>query len=162
MKYIILDLDSTVVDSLHDCDCSNHVPILVSNHIMFVHLRPGAHEFINKFQSQGYKFIVFSNNPFEYVSRVSSVVFRNLEPPIHLLTEDDMIPNNQSGVKGVGLYFKDLRYVSNKLKIDIDDMIAIDDNINMYPYDTNVIYISPWSVYIKNDDELLKITDIRS
>ena len=153
MKYIILDLDSTVVDNLYDCDCSNHVPILVSNHIIFVHLRPGAHEFINKFQSQGYKFIVFSNNPFEYVSRVSSVVFRNLEPPIYLLTEDDMIPNNHSG-----MYVKDLKYVSNKLKIDIANLIAIDDNVNMYPYDTNVIYISPWNVHIKNDEELLKIS----
>lgn len=146
VKYIILDLDLTVVCTLSDCNCDNHHEILVTNgkfgeNPIYVHLRPFAKEFIKREQNKDNKFVIFSANDPEYVHLVSDIVFSNLNPPIAILTEEDLIEDHL-----IGYFVKTLETVSNKISVPIQHLIAIDDNLFMYPRDEQVISIPPWSL----------------
>ena len=150
--YCVLDLDATAVDVVSPCDCGKHVEIELNqswhHKLAYVHIRPFIREFIKRHQDAGYKFIVFSANEIGYVTSVSNVLFEGLDPPIGILTEADLVL--QMSTKS---YVKTLATVSNRLGLPEDQLIAIDDNLFMYPYDKRVINPEPWSCRETDDTE---------
>lgn len=151
--HIVLDLDATVVHTIPSCQCTNHECIRVYHELCYVHLRPSTKEFISKCYDMKYEFIVFSANEDEYVKKVSEYVFRDLKPPKMLLSLKNMIL-----VKPSYQYLKTLSLVSHELNVSNDELVAIDDNEDMYPDDTgNVIRIIPWHLTQVSDTELMLI-----
>lgn len=171
-KTIVLDLDLTVVHTTLDCACRNHTemefeyvpvgptdpssppPVKIGK--SYVHIRPFAFKFIERCLKEGCEFVVFSANRKPYVVKVVDILFKDFEKPVHILTEQDLIVDPKTQ-----FYVKTLETVSQKTGIPIDRLVAIDDNIYMYPNDTNVIRIAPWynNVLLEDDDELLKMVD---
>lgn len=169
-KCIVLDLDLTMVHTILECQCKNHVEIefraagsVTADETIppricksYVHVRPFAFEFIRQCYERDCTFVIFSANGDWYINQVVNILFKDFAQPCHILTERDLVLDLKTL-----FYVKTLSSVSQKTEIPIDKLIAIDDNIYMYPYDSNVIRIPPWAcnILLEDDSELIKLLE---
>ena len=169
-KTIVLDLDLTIVHTTLDCECGNHVELehaaMIPGHVgpeitippksakSCVHVRPHAFEFISRCYDAGCQFVIFSANGLFYIRQVVDILFKDVEGPIEILTDRELVHDPNSDY-----YVKMLSTVVNRTGIPVEQLVAIDDNIYMYPNDENVIRISPWynNVLLEDDCELKKL-----
>ena len=152
-KYVILDLDHTVVDVSDVCyNCDKHVRIVSNGLFNYVHIRPYTKELIETCLRKNIEIIIYSANNRVYIDSILNILFTDYAKPSKIMTKHDMVANVPGGYQ-----IKTLMTVAIKYNLNVNDLLAIDDNRDNYPNDSNVIYVDPWYKDMVDDKELLKI-----
>lgn len=164
-KTLVLDLDSTLVDSrfCYEPNCDHEIicsgGIYSSGTMLCVHLRPKTHEFLQWCYDQGYQLIIFSAASEEYVNKVTELLFRDFDfKPTAVLTCNHLIHMefNSNAI----YYTKTLQTVSNLTGIQKESLLAIDDSDHNYQGESeNVILIKAWDITQPMDRELESIRE---
>ena len=155
-KYLICDLDQTLVDVSEFCyHCAKHQRIIIEGLFYYVHIRPYTRELIEHCLRKNIEIIIYSANDLIYIDSIVKILFESFSKPSKIMTKKDMVLDSAGGY-----YVKTLISVGIKYNLNRKDLLAIDDNLDNYPNDSNVIYIKPWVKEMTNDTELLKIIDI--
>lgn len=156
-KYVVLDLDSTLISAGNYDLFSNenenprffYLKLVSRKNFYKIFIRKHFKKFINDLVENGFKLIVWSAGCEKYVKDIVSFVFKN----IHLEYVFTYEHTSQD--------YKKLSFISNYIEnFNIENCRLVDDNkIHEEQQEKYFVYIEPFSIYSlgeKNDDDVLE------
>jgi hypothetical protein len=155
-KYIVLDLDSTLIHASVLCTKTQHPNLLakkvaINQKIYCVHFRPYLHTFLDWCDERGLRFIIYSSAYEEYVHKITKCIFdERKNKPFKILCSDHLDTAN---------YAKTFDKILEHAQIPATQiLIAIDDwHMNFSNDNPDQVYlIKEWENQ-ENDNCLLHV-----
>ena len=150
-KYIILDIDSTMIYTSKTLLSNNTFSIVnVLDSKYYVYKRPYLDLFIKNLQSKNYNIIVWTHAMYDYGIAMTNCICSDHIPTIDIMTRDTIQTiNNFKSIKVLSKKFSDI--INNTLIIDDNPTVIMDDEKQYY------IPIIPFKGE-ENDTEFIRIT----
>lgn len=141
---------------INACDMDeNHItkPGIGTNCYLWGIARPYYREFL-QFCFQYFKYvIVWSAGKDSYVQQIVKFLFKGLPMPHAIFTYNDLIVNGNYTV------IKSLSYITERLTINLENLLALDDNIKTFSDNINNGILIPGYPEYKNLNELNQCDD---
>lgn len=158
LKYIVLDLDGTLVHHTNfhphkSNESYEHIILSYKDKSGCLHFRPHYKELLIWCHDvMRYEFIVFSSASEDYVTRVTDLLFKDLNfYPVHVFDSRHI---------NIITYNKQLNWIIELLGVTKNDIVCIDDSKDNYQdHKDRILLIEEWDGY-SQDNELITIRNL--